>query len=232
MAGFVVGAISGATIPAHVSTAFASPDLAAIRQELFIKVNAERVRENLPPLAVNLLLSEAAQQKAEDMMTGLYFEHTSPAGRAFYEWIDAMGYLYTIAGENLAANTNTISTEKMVDAWMGSSLHRANILSPEFTETGLGVVRGRYEGKDAVFAVQIFAHPAPRIQSGAAPEPAPPSKFLEKNKPEPSAKKSGLVAGAAVIAALPPAPLVPNSPFLKPSRWLSGALRTELVELP
>lgn len=152
-----------------VPRALAAPDTQAIGQTLFYLINNERARQNLPPLTTNPLLKEAAQKKADDMLREGYFEHTSPEGRQFYTWVDETGYKYTIVGENLAANLNTIDPEKMVESWMGSTLHRQNILSPQYSETGFGVAYGTFEGKEAVFAVESFAHPVTKTIATSKP---------------------------------------------------------------
>lgn len=116
-------------------------------------------------------------RKATDMMARGYFEHTAPSGKEFFEWIDESGYAYSIAGENLAANFNTISPEAMVEAWMGSKLHRDNVLDERYSETGLGVVAGTFDGKPVLFVAEEFGHPkegaSPLPASQPAPTPAP-----------------------------------------------------------
>lgn len=162
-----------------VPRALAAPDTQAIGQTLFYLINNERAQQNLPALTTNSLLAQAAQQKADDMMRESYFEHTSPQGRQFYLWVDETSYKYTIVGENLAANLNMIDPAKMVESWMGSPLHRQNILSSQYTETGFGVAYGIYEGKEAVFAVESFANPVER-HTPPAPKPkiTPPTREI------------------------------------------------------
>jgi hypothetical protein len=88
-----------------------------------------------------------------------YFSHTGPDGAQPWKWFREAGYRYEYAGENLAVNFN--ESEDVVNAWMKSPTHRANILKHDFTEVGIGVATGTYKGKEAVFVVQFFGKPAP-----------------------------------------------------------------------
>lgn len=122
--------------------------------------NEERADRDLPTLERNALLDEAAQMKAQDMAAKGYYAHVSPDGVTPMHWVEKAGYKYLIIGENLVVNRK--DAEQVVDAFMGSPGHRANILRSDFTEIGVGVANGTYKGKDATFAVQIFAAPYPR----------------------------------------------------------------------
>lgn len=189
-------------LPVSVLGAEVAPDIQAIGQTLFYLVNNERAQNGLPALIRNTKLNQAAQKKAEDMMRGGYFEHSSPDGKEFFRWIDETGYLYSIAGENLAANTNLISPETIVESWMNSPTHRANLLSDKYTETGLGVVHEVFQGRETLLAVQTFGHPAqttigkPTIHQ--TPTSTPPQKLEVKSKL--NSTKHELVAGVSVVA--------------------------------
>ncbi len=119
--------------------------------------NQERQNDNLPALAVNPLLSEAAQLKANDMVTKGYFAHTSPEGKTPWYWLAEVGYQYNYAGENLAVNF--IESQDVTAAWMKSPTHRANIVKGAYTEMGSAIATGTYKGKESVFVVQIYANP-------------------------------------------------------------------------
>jgi hypothetical protein len=128
---------------------------------IFELVNNERVENGLSALSLNPTLTLAAQNKANDLVSKGYFDHTSPAGVKFYEWIENAGYPYFVAGENLAVNTNSMSNTAIVDAWMNSPSHRENILSSRYSETGIAIAYGTYQNQQAVFVVQTFATPLP-----------------------------------------------------------------------
>lgn len=148
--------------------------------------NEERVDRNLPTLTRNAQLDEAAQMKAQDMAAKGYYAHVSPEGLTPMHWVEKAGYKYLIIGENLVVNRK--DAEQVVDAFMGSPGHRANILRTDFTEIGVGVANGTYKGKDATFTVQIFAAPYPRQEAAkvAVKPVSSPAKAPEPVKPAPA----------------------------------------------
>ena len=119
--------------------------------------NDERAALFLPVLSENTVLMEAAQKKAEDMATQGYFSHESPDGRVPWDFMRATGYEYAHAGENLAVHF--YDSADVVSAWMASPTHRSNILKPVYTDIGIGIARGVYEGKETTFVVQFFGTP-------------------------------------------------------------------------
>lgn len=128
---------------------------------LSILTNEEREAENLPTLVINPILNQAAEMKAQDMASKGYFAHTSPEGKNPWYWLEQAGYEYQYAGENLAVNFN--DSKDVTEAWMQSPTHRANIVKNKYTEVGTGVAAGVYEGRKAVFAVQLYANPLPKV---------------------------------------------------------------------
>ncbi len=119
--------------------------------------NVERDKEKLPELTENEILNQAAQLKAEDMAIKGYFAHNTPEGFSPWYWFTKAGYSYKKAGENLAVNFD--DSEKVVDAWMNSPTHKANIVKDGYTEIGIGTAEGKYNGRKATFVVQLFAAP-------------------------------------------------------------------------
>ena len=99
-------------------------------------VNNERVANDLPPLVYNEELTNAARLHSQDMGDNNYFSHTSQDGTAFNQRIVNAGYDYNNCGENIAAGYPT--PEDVVNGWMNSPGHRANILSPEYCDIGVG----------------------------------------------------------------------------------------------
>ena len=134
--------------------------------------NTERRQQAAPSLARSDLLDRAAQLKAEHMAREGYFAHYSPSGVTPWHWFGEVGYEFVHAGENLAVHFN--DTRALVQAWMDSPTHRANIVNGQFTEIGVGTARGRYQGFDTVFVVQLFgtpaaAQPPPRVTTPSLP---------------------------------------------------------------
>jgi uncharacterized protein YkwD len=113
---------------------------------------------NLPPLTENSKLNLSADKKVKDMFAQQYFEHQSPQGVGVKDLGQQVGYEYIIIGENLALG-NFKDDKAVVDAWMASPGHRANILNNRYTEIGVSVGKGYYEGKEVWIAVQHFGLP-------------------------------------------------------------------------
>lgn len=134
--------------------------------------NEERDDEALVPLVRNPILDEAATLKAEDMAKNGYFAHYSPAGVSPWHWFNQVGYSFVHAGENLAVHFT--DSGEVVDAWMQSPTHRANIVNGNYREIGVGVARGRYDGYDTVFVVQLFGTPAAPMPPTTATVSLPP----------------------------------------------------------
>lgn len=122
--------------------------------------NQNRAAASLPSLNRNPLLDQAAQYKAEHMAKLEYFSHYSPDGTSPWYWFETVGYTFAHAGENLAIHFN--DSRALVEAWMNSPTHRDNIVAPQYTEIGIGTARGRFEGFDTVYVVQLFGTPAAR----------------------------------------------------------------------
>lgn len=113
---------------------------------------------NLVELAENSKLDSSAQNKLQDMFSGQYFEHFSPKGKGVGDLGTEVGYEYILIGENLALG-DFRDDLALVDAWMASPGHRANILNAHYTEIGVAVAKGMYEGRNVWISVQHFGTP-------------------------------------------------------------------------
>lgn len=106
-------------------------------------VNEIRQQNGLRPLTANWELSRVARYKSQDMVDNRYFSHTSPTYGTPFQMIRAFGLSYRTAGENIAYGYST--PQAVVDGWMNSSGHRANILNASYTQIGVGyVAQGHY----------------------------------------------------------------------------------------
>lgn len=99
-------------------------------------INIERTRADLDTLKVDSQLSQAAQIHSKSMAKNDFFSHFGIDGSSPFDRIQDTGYQYSIAAENIAAGYQT--PKAVVQAWMGSSGHRANMLNPDVTEIGIG----------------------------------------------------------------------------------------------
>lgn len=109
-------------------------------QSVLVEMNAYRAQFNLPPLAMNERLLQAADDRMHDMEDLGYWSHESPDGRSPFMWLRMRNYPYQFAGENLATGFETC--EVLVSSWMESKGHRDNILSADYTECGIAVIDG------------------------------------------------------------------------------------------
>lgn len=94
----------------------------------------------LDPLTLNPKLNQAAADRAADLFKKRYFGHVSPDGVSPFVAFVGRGYIYSVAGENLAVGQN--SARQVVDDWMASPGHRANILASDYRDAGLAIVPG------------------------------------------------------------------------------------------
>ncbi len=143
----------------------ASPDAVAGGEQVLAMVNAARAQPRRcgtqsfgasPPLAASPTLERVARAHARDMATRGYFDHAGADGSSPPERVTRAGYVWTIAGENLALGRMT--AREAVDGWLASPGHCANIMDPRFTETGVALATGR-ERDRPTYWVQAFAAP-------------------------------------------------------------------------
>jgi uncharacterized protein YkwD len=117
--------------------------------------NSIRAANGLAALSENRLLTTIAEERAKDMLEKQYFDHISPVGEQASDLAQKIGYKYKIIAENIASGM-FMTNQKIIDGWMQSPGHRKNILSPEVSEIGVSVMKGRMGGHDAWISVQIF----------------------------------------------------------------------------
>lgn len=121
-------------------------------------VNEQRTTNGLQPVTRSAVLDKSAQAKCDDMVTNDYWSHDSPTGKTPWTFIDASGYKYLNAGENLAEGY--FNSEDLVTGWMKSPSHRENILEDEFNEVGYAMCKYPATSKhaNATLIVQHLAH--------------------------------------------------------------------------
>ena len=120
-----------------------SQSVTAYESEVIRLVNEIRQQNGLKALTANWELSRVARYKSQDMLDKGYFSHTSPTYGTPFQMIKSFGLSYRTAGENIAMGYAT--PQAVVNGWMNSSGHRANILSASYTQIGVGyVAQGNY----------------------------------------------------------------------------------------
>lgn len=117
-------------------------------------VNQERSKAGVPALTLSDQLTNIAYIKAKDMADKNYFSHESPTYGSPFDMLKKFGVSYTAAGENIAAGQKT--AEEVMNSWMNSSGHKANILNKNYTQLGVGFYRGGQYGTEWV---QLFTRP-------------------------------------------------------------------------
>lgn len=152
----IVSTTSSATLPAEETFpsvgSYAAPP--GTDSRMLRRVNEEREREGLSALTWCPALSRAAEGHSVDMADRQYFEHESPDGLKVWDRVRAEGYDYSSVGENIAVGQESVT--EVMDDWMVSPGHRANLLDPGFEHFGLGISTGNYEGRRAIYWTQNF----------------------------------------------------------------------------
>ncbi|MGH2458249.1 MAG: CAP domain-containing protein [Chloroflexota bacterium] len=156
---FVICLLLGGTLPAYADNS---------ESQVFALVNARRLQNGLPPLALSGVLATAARAYASTLAGGGFFSHTGLDGSTFITRDEAAGYTdWDYLEENLAGGQQT--PEQVVAAWLASPEHRANLLSPNVREIGIGHVY-RPGSKYLNYWVQEFGdRPGAQLVSYVAP---------------------------------------------------------------
>jgi uncharacterized protein YkwD len=124
--------------------------------EVIQLINQERNEAGLPLLSSQAQLTNAARTHSDDMACNLFFSHTSAETGTLFDRLDEVGYGYSWAGENIAAGY--ASPAAVVEGWMASEGHRANILNENFTQIGVGYASWD-DSEYGIYWTAVFASP-------------------------------------------------------------------------
>ena len=165
-------------MPAPVAPAGAVPTKATQKSStltvggVIADTNTERAQNNedgnLASLTESKTLDAIATLRLDDMFENQYFAHVSPTGASAVTVASSVGYEHLALGENLAEGIFA-GDQGVVTAWMNSPGHRANILDTHYTEIGVAVREGTFDGQQTWIAVQVFGKPTSACP--AAPDP-------------------------------------------------------------
>jgi len=155
--------------PLRVSTEFT--EVVLTRDGVVEWTNFHREENGLKDLYMKQKLNEVATLKTLDMFERQYFAHVSPIGIEVGDLVRGVGYEFIMIGENLALG-GFEGDKDLVQNWMDSPGHGANILNESFQEIGVAVKQGMFEGELVWLAVQSFGLPV-----SACPQP---DKFIEE----------------------------------------------------
>ncbi|MBB6679755.1 hypothetical protein H4Q31_20950 [Cohnella lubricantis] len=148
-AGTNSGSKAGASTPSNSGSAAGSSDASGstaaqsdFAAEVVSLVNQERAKAGLNPLKSDAKLTSVAAAKAKDMYANNYFDHNSPTYGSPFDMMQQFGVSYSYAGENIAKGQQ--NPQAVMDAWMNSSGHRANILNANFKSIGVAYYNGEW----------------------------------------------------------------------------------------
>ncbi|MET9062257.1 CAP domain-containing protein [Streptomyces antibioticus] len=130
---------------------FTADGLARTAADVVTLTNRERAAAGLRPLTADARLTAAAQAHCADMVARRFYSHTSPEGGQPWDRAAAAGSPLRTVGENIACGQRTAA--EVVEGWMNSPGHRANILKPAFTHIGAGFAGG---GPSGTYWTQLF----------------------------------------------------------------------------
>ncbi|KAJ0401664.1 hypothetical protein P43SY_001296 [Pythium insidiosum] len=214
----VLAALAGASVDAQQLRGLqAYPSTAAFSKQMLEAVNAERAKQGLSPLCYNKKVNAAAQAHSDDQARSKKMSHTGSNGSTLGQRVTAQGFKWNNVGENVAAGQRDVAA--VMQAWMNSSGHRANILGKDFKFFGMGYATGG----STPYWTQKFANGAGEVcdngspsDSDAKPSPAP------VPAPQPGYKPSPAPVPAPQPAPQPgykpsPAPVPAPQPGYKPS---------------
>ncbi|MFD1851321.1 CAP domain-containing protein [Oceanobacillus bengalensis] len=115
---------------------------ASFEQQVADLVNAERAKVGLGPLKHRADIKNVAEKKAMDLINSNYFAHNSPNYGSPFDMLKTFGIAYRTAGENIAKGQK--SPQEVMNAWMNSPGHKANILKAEYDSIGVGYYQGAW----------------------------------------------------------------------------------------
>lgn len=144
--------------------------------------NSNRSANGLSSLTQNSKLVSSATSKAQAMLDSDCWDHYCPAGTSPWTFFGNAGYYYIHAGENLGEGFS--SSSSLMNAWMNSPTHRANVLNPDFKEIGIGFAYGEFQGNPNNTIVVV--HFGSREDS-PSPTNTPTPKPTATNTPKPTA---------------------------------------------
>jgi hypothetical protein len=180
--------------------------------DLFTLTNQERVANGLPALKLDARLNQSTYLKGQNMFSEDYWAHVSPSGIQPWYWFTQAGYKYSYAGENLAKDFDT--SAGVMQGWMNSPGHRANILNPNYVDVGFSVQNGTLVGGQTTLVVAHYGSPA----AAATPVPA-------VSTPAPTPARAAVKSATSTPVPTPatPEPTAVPSPSESPSPTASPA---------
>jgi uncharacterized protein YkwD len=145
--------VAFATLGAGSANAARPLHLSRAERTLLTAINSARAAAGVPPLRASVSLSSAAAWQSQVLAQAGYIDHTSPDGSTLLDRLTRVRWHGTTAGEDLAVAPTPSDAVVM---WMQSPGHRENLLRPSFHTVGLGLARGVWSGREAVYVTADF----------------------------------------------------------------------------
>ena len=145
--------VAFATLGAGSANAARPLHLSRAERTLLTAINSARAAAGVPPLRASVSLTTAAAWQSQVLAQAGYIDHTSPDGSTLLDRLTRARWHGTTAGEDLAVAPTPSDAVAM---WMQSPGHRENMLRPSFHTVGLGLARGVWSGREAVYVTADF----------------------------------------------------------------------------
>ena len=176
-AAFLATTVGILAAPAPVAAWTPNTYSAAAEAELVQLTNQARASAGLPALVVDSTLTSIARGRSKDMIVRDYFSHDIPGGTNVFDIIQARGYCFKLAGENIGWITadDATAAQGVQSMFMNSSGHRANIMGKTWDRIGIGAYQGDTEKRmfTVLFVDSCAAAPAPTPKPTPTPTPKP-----------------------------------------------------------
>ncbi|HEY0159395.1 MAG TPA: CAP domain-containing protein [Thermoanaerobaculia bacterium] len=139
---------------AGAATLHAADDNEITAENVIRLMNQYRAEASLPPLGSERRLMLAAEDRMRHMEDEGYWAHNAPDGMRPFVWVKARNYEFRTVGENLASGFETAAL--LVQAWMESAGHRANIMSTDYEDCGIAIIEGSTLGPATGKAIVVL----------------------------------------------------------------------------
>jgi uncharacterized protein YkwD len=150
---------SNVVFGAGLPQATATPLVHSLERQMFERVNRDRAKNNLSPLAFDSKLSDIARSHSKDMVENHFFDHESPRFGVLDARLHRAGYLFKSARENLAEAPTVDEAE---DGLLKSPHHYENLMATNITHIGIGIITGGVQDPRNLTVTQVFATPGKR----------------------------------------------------------------------
>jgi uncharacterized protein YkwD len=187
--------------------------------QLVALTNQARASAGLPALKVDATLKSIARWRSKDMAVRNYFDHAipNPPGGNVFKEMDRRGYCYHVAGENIGWNnaSDSTATQKIMNAFMASPGHKANILGKAWDHIGIGAYKEANGNHywTVLFSDACGSSPNPTPKPTPKPTPRPKPAPTPRPTPKPTPKPTPQPAAPSPAASVEPSDLPSGPPF-------------------